>query len=111
MSGVPEDAVIRLSRLKNPWRNRAARFDVFIDGSKAGEIRWGEIRDFSVSVGEHRVVLTISRRWKSKELQLSLKAGEVKRLICGPGSSTFDITALFRPHSYIRLEPEAEPTT
>jgi hypothetical protein len=96
--------VIRLHRERGFYRDLIRTYQVRIDGDPVGEIARGETRDFFVSAGEHRVRLTIDRFWGSREVTLSVPAGDTAVFTCRPGGPALLILfALLVPRRYIRL--------
>jgi hypothetical protein len=45
---------------KGEWMNRLRRFDIYIDGEKAGAVKNGGSEEFSVPAGEHTVQCRLS---------------------------------------------------
>jgi len=98
-------AVVRIHRRRVLWRNRLAKYQVLIDDESVGSIAQGETADFSVSPGDHRVVLTISRVFTSPVKLVSLRAGQLAEFTCGPGGPAIEgAFSLLRPHRYISLD-------
>jgi hypothetical protein len=97
--------VIRLHRRRAPWRNRLVKYTVQIDGEVVGEIRQGEVVDFAVLPGEHRLRLTVNVVFTSPERRISLNEGSLAEFICGPGGPAIEsVFILLRPHRYISLD-------
>ncbi|MGE0089738.1 MAG: hypothetical protein AB7S50_09735 [Bacteroidales bacterium] len=75
-------AKIILSR-KKEWANRARKFNVFIDGEKKDVIGNGEIKEFELTPGNHKIFLKVD--WcSSPELDIYLNEERAKTIeVCG----------------------------
>jgi hypothetical protein len=70
--------VIRIHRV-NEYTNKLRSYQLYIDGKKAGQIRNGEIKEFEVMPGSHKVIARID--WaSSKEIKIEVGEDEVKEL-------------------------------
>lgn len=93
------EATIALSRPVQPWSPTPAnvlptavlarlvhanwRYTVVLDGRPVGTIGKGEMREFTVAAGEHRVRLRFVGLRRSAEVVMTLAEGEVRGLRCG----------------------------
>jgi hypothetical protein len=95
-------AQITIRRLRRPIGDVLRTYKVVIDGTAVGDIRRGETKTFEVPPGRHEIHLEID--WaKSRNLELSLSAGDVASLTCSARPPNAGWTAL-ASKSYIRLE-------
>jgi hypothetical protein len=64
------------------------------------------MKDFFVPPGEHRVRLSMTRFWTSREVTLEIREAELAEFNCRPSASTTVSSVLMwlRPHRYIRLD-------
>jgi hypothetical protein len=80
--------VVRVLRAEGFYRDRWLAYRVRIDGSPVGQVADGEVWDFSVSPGEHRIRLT-RRTFQlpngSREVTFRIREGEVFEFACRPG--------------------------
>lgn len=75
---VQDSAVISVCRADR-WMGKLRQVDVLIDGDVAGKLRNGESRDFSVSGGEHSVVVQCP--WlTSNSITVAVADGDIVKL-------------------------------
>jgi hypothetical protein len=67
--------ILRLRRIENPWRDRLSRYWVYIDSVKRGWVRRGDVGEFPLEPGEHRVRLKYSGFLSIKEIVVAALAG------------------------------------
>jgi hypothetical protein len=71
-------STIKIHRPKE-YINSLRAYEIFVDGSKAGEIKNGAVTDLQVPPGKHSVSLKID--WaKSKQLEMQIQEGEIIEL-------------------------------
>jgi hypothetical protein len=85
-SDVDQPALIRLRRVEATWADKWVKYQVLIDGKKAGSIRRGDTKAFSVSLGAHTLKLKRLTKGGPEEV-VHLKWGDVADFICSPGWS------------------------
>jgi len=97
-------SVIRLHRQQGFCRDHFGKYRIRLDGSPVDKIAEGQTKDFSVPPGEHRLRLTSSRLWSSREVTFIVREGERAEFTCRPGGSAVQsVFALLVPNRYIRL--------
>jgi hypothetical protein len=80
------------------WRDRLRRYKVRLDGRWVGKLADNEDVNVPVQPGSHDVLIKLD--WgTSPMLTVQVEAGEVARLLCGPGS----LPGLVVPHRYLIL--------
>jgi hypothetical protein len=85
------DAIVRLTRVKAPVRDRLRSYRVELDGDIIGKVRSGESVDFSVEPGHHR--LRMKADWTgSQVLSFEIKKGATAHFECQPNGHS--LTAL-----------------
>jgi hypothetical protein len=98
--------ILRLHSIENRWRDRLSRYWVYVDSVKRGWVRWGDVGEFRLEPGEHRVWLKYSGFLSSKEIVVASRLGEVVELRCGPGEPALlaPFYWILKPHQTISLE-------
>jgi hypothetical protein len=94
---------IRLHRQRGFYRDSLRSYRVRIDGSVVGEIDRGETQDFFLPPGEHRLRLSLDGLWRSPEVTLIVREGELAEFTCRPGPLLLVLYALLVPNRYIRI--------
>jgi hypothetical protein len=91
------DAIIRLTRVSAPVRDRLRSYKVELDGKIIGKIRSGECSDFNVEPGHHR--LRMKADWTGSQiLSFEIKKGAVSHFECQPnGHSLTALIDTFKP--------------
>jgi hypothetical protein len=85
------DAIVRMTRVSAPVRDRLRSYRIELDGTVIGKIRSGESTDFSVEPGHHR--LRMKGDWTgSQTLSFEIKRGAVAHFECQPNGHS--LTAL-----------------
>ena len=85
------EAIVRLTRISAPVRDRLRSYRVELDGEVIGKIRSGDRTDFDVEPGHHR--LRIRASWTgSQALSFEIKKGAVAHFECQPNGHS--LTAL-----------------
>lgn len=103
---APGVAHIELSRLDGQ-RDKLGQYRIIVDGEDVGGVAENQKRHLTVTPGEHRVHLRISRWWRSAELAVSIPAGEVANLVCRSSGLGLH-TEIFHRKRYISLATSDE---
>jgi hypothetical protein len=93
-----------LRREARAWRDAIRSYAVLIDGNNVAKIRRGQIIEFPVASGKHKIFLKIN--WcSSPVIEVDAKPGEVINLFCSPGGTPTQALgqALTNTGSYIQL--------
>jgi hypothetical protein len=99
---MPE-AIVRLTRVTAPVRDRIRSYKVELDGRVIGKIRSGERSDFTVEPGHHR--LRIRADWTgSQVLSFEIKKGAVAHFECQPNGHS--LTALIETFKLLRKQAD-----
>jgi hypothetical protein len=90
------DAIVRLTRVSAPVRDRLRSYRVELDGTVVGKIRSGESTDFKVEPGHHR--LRVKGDWTgSQTLSFEIKKGALAHFECQPnGHSPTALIEMFK---------------
>lgn len=77
------DAIVRLTRISAPLRDRLRSYRVELDGKIIGKLRSGERTDFHIEPGHHRI--RMKGDWTgSQTLSFEIKKGAVAHFECQP---------------------------
>jgi hypothetical protein len=85
------DAIVRLTRVAAPVRDRLRSYKVELDGRIVGRLRSGESTDFTVEPGHHRLRMK-GDLTGSQTLSFEIKKGAVAHFECQPNGHS--LTAL-----------------
>ncbi len=99
------NAVIRLSRAQEGWRDSLRSYRVRLDGVRVGKISRGKTLEFSVEPGVHRLQLTID--WASSRLYaFRLTDDQTAEFSCKPHGAYYEVWRSFiTVGEYIELVP------
>jgi hypothetical protein len=84
------------------FSNRIRSFRLYLDGTKIGDIANGEIKDFEITPGRHRLIAKID--WTtSNEIEFEVAEQDVVFNVCGtnPALALYYITFGWR--NYLKL--------
>jgi hypothetical protein len=85
------DAIVRLTRISAPVRDRLRSYRVELDGEIIGRLRSGACTDFHIEPGHHRI--RMKGDWTaSQTLSFEIKKGAVAHFECQPNGHS--LTAL-----------------
>jgi hypothetical protein len=85
------DAIVRLTRVTAPVRDRLRAYKVELDGKIVGRLRSGDCADFTVDPGHHRLRMK-GDLTGSQTLSFEIKKGAVAHFECQPNGHS--LTAL-----------------
>lgn len=77
------EAIVRLTRVAAPVRDRLRSYKVELDGDVVGRLRSGECTDFVVEPGHHRLRM-IGDLTGSQVVSFEIKSGAVAHFECQP---------------------------
>jgi len=98
------DAVVRLTRISAPVRDRLRSYRVELDGEIIGKLRSGERTDFHIEPGHHRI--RMKGDWTgSQTLSFEIKKGAVAHFECQPNGHS--LTALI--DTFKSLHKQGDP--
>ncbi len=95
------------------WQDRLRSYRVLVDGKEVAEVANGSEIRVDTNPGKHVVQMKID--WcRSKELEVSIEAGETQVLECGPNATPLlalvYITVLRKEYLWLRREAAASLT-
>lgn len=77
---------IVVRRVKAAWQDRIRDYRIFVDGKEVARVANGSSAEIPVEPGTHSIRLKID--WcQSKEVRISVNAGKVAQLECGPNAT------------------------
>jgi hypothetical protein len=95
------DAIVRLTRVSAPVRDRLRSYRVELDGKIIGKVRSGECTDFIIEPGHHRI--RMKGDWTgSQTLSFEIKKGAVAHFDCQPNGHS--LTALIDTFKSLRKQ-------
>ncbi len=77
------DAIVRLTRVSAPVRDRLRSYRIELDGKVVGKIRSGDTTDYRVEPGHHRIRMR-GDLTGSQILSFEIKSGAVAHFECQP---------------------------
>jgi hypothetical protein len=88
-------ALIILSRVSGPRRDRRSQYKVRIDGQTVGRIAADEVKRFEVGPGPHTVELRVA--WAgSPAISVDVASGETIRLTCSAREDGYELQDLIK---------------
>jgi hypothetical protein len=95
------DAIVRLTRVAAPVRDRMRSYKVELDGKVVGKIRSGVCTDYIVEPGHHRLRIKADLTG-SQVLSFEIKKGAVAHFECQPNGHS--LTALIDTFKSLRKQ-------
>jgi hypothetical protein len=101
-------AVLRLTRLASPFRDRFRAYRVLLDGKETRRLVFGETVEIEVEPGQHRLQIRID--WSgSNERHVTVKAGECAEFVCRPSGAAWSAwRTVLSKTGWVVLEPAAQ---
>jgi hypothetical protein len=110
---VTEEAMPGTLRLRRSARGRDNRptYIVAVDGREVGQLRRDASIDVPLAPGDHEVLVRGGRTYASDPYSVSVKTGDLVRLVCFPAVTTMSTWVNLMwgkqpPRPGIRLEPD-----
>jgi hypothetical protein len=92
--GGGRSATVRLARVASRTVGGLGTYQVGLDDEAVGGIKAGEVKNFAVSPGEHRVTVRVPHRQAEADVTFEVHAREIIFLECAPRGGPF--SALLR---------------
>jgi hypothetical protein len=98
------DAIVRITRVAAPVRDRLRSYPIELDGEVIGALRSGKRADFNVEPGHHRLRIKADLTG-SQVLSFEIKKGAVAHFECQPNGHS--VSALI--NKFKRIKKQGDP--